>query len=84
LGRASTSRSFSVAHSAIDGEAGRDGRFEPREIELGPIADGWAAVLDGVAAGEQVVTSANFLVDSESRLRAAVASFGADAPHAHH
>lgn len=60
-----------------------DGRFSPREVTLGPGADGWAVVLDGLAAGEQVVTSANFLVDSESRLRAALAAFGADAPHAH-
>jgi len=60
-----------------------DGRFTPRDVRLGPVADRWVTVLDGVAEGEQVVTSANFLIDSESRLRAAVAAFGADAPHAH-
>lgn len=61
-----------------------DGRFTPREVTLGPAADGWIAVLDGVAEGEQVVTSANFLVDSESRLRSAVAAFGAGAPVTEH
>ena len=48
------------------------GRFEPREVELGQTAGGLAEVLSGVAAGEDVVTSSQFLLDSESRLRAAV------------
>ena len=38
-----------------------DGRFEPRAVSLGERADGYVAVLDGVAAGESVVVSANFL-----------------------
>jgi Cu(I)/Ag(I) efflux system membrane fusion protein len=53
-----------------------DGRFTPREVRLGRVADGYYEVLDGVAAGEQVVTSANFLIDSESRIKAAVGAFG--------
>lgn len=48
----------------------------PREVRLGRTADGWVEVLDGLAAGEEVVTSANFLIDSESRLKAALAAFG--------
>lgn len=50
------------------------GRFEPREVKLGVRGSGEAQVLSGVAAGEQVVTRANFLLDSESQLRAAIAA----------
>jgi hypothetical protein len=52
-----------------------DGRFEPREVQLGTLAGDDYPVLGGVMAGEQVVTSANFLIDSESRFQAAVAAF---------
>ena len=52
-----------------------EGRFAPRAVELGREAQGWYEVLDGVAPGERVVTSANFLIDSESRFRSAVAAF---------
>lgn len=48
------------------------GRFEPRLVRLGVRGDGRAEVLSGVAEGEQVVVRANFLLDSESRLRALV------------
>jgi Cu(I)/Ag(I) efflux system membrane fusion protein len=47
------------------------GRFEPRRVKAGQEGDGKVVVLEGLAAGERVVTSANFLLDSESRLRAA-------------
>jgi Cu(I)/Ag(I) efflux system membrane fusion protein len=50
-------------------------RFEPRSVRLGREAEGYYELLDGVAEGEQVVTSANFLIDSESRFRAALAAF---------
>ena len=53
-----------------------EGRFEPRAVELGREANGYREVLVGVEPGERVVTSANFLIDSESRFRAAVAAFG--------
>ncbi|CAG1065433.1 Cation efflux system protein CusB [uncultured bacterium] len=54
----------------------RDGTFEPREIRAGAKgAEAWE-VLDGLAEGDWVVTSANFLVDSESNLKAAVSSMG--------
>jgi multidrug efflux pump subunit AcrA (membrane-fusion protein) len=52
-------------------QAGED-RFEPREVTLGPRSGGRAVVLSGLAAGERVVSSATFLVDSESRLKSAV------------
>ncbi|MFQ6105185.1 MAG: efflux RND transporter periplasmic adaptor subunit [Candidatus Glassbacteria bacterium] len=48
--------------------------FEPREIITGVSSDGYVEVLDGIIEGEMVVTSANFLLDSESQLRAAVMS----------
>ena len=47
------------------------GYFEPRKITVGPPVDGRLIVLDGLKAGEQVVTSANFLIDSESQLKSA-------------
>jgi multidrug efflux pump subunit AcrA (membrane-fusion protein) len=50
------------------------GVFEPREVKIGVRADGRARVLDGLAEGEEVAVHANFLLDSESRLRAAIAS----------
>lgn len=53
------------------------GRFEPREVRLGARSDQWAEVVSGVREGEQVVVSANFLIDAESNLQAAVAGMGA-------
>lgn len=49
------------------------GRFEPRELEVALRRDGRAVVAAGLAAGEKVAVKANFLLDSESRLRAAIA-----------
>jgi membrane fusion protein, copper/silver efflux system len=53
-----------------------DGRFEPRAVKLGRRGDGYAEVTEGLKPGEEVVTSANFLIDAESNLRAALQSFG--------
>ena len=53
-----------------------EGRFEPRPVKLGAHGDGYIEVLDGVKAGEQVVVSANFLIDAESNLNAAFSAFG--------
>jgi Cu(I)/Ag(I) efflux system membrane fusion protein len=47
------------------------GRFQPREVTLGRKGEGHYEVVDGLATGENVVISAQFLLDSESRLRAA-------------
>jgi len=52
-----------------------EGRFEPRAVKLGRRGDGYVEVLDGVASGEHVVTSATFLIDAESNLRAALQAF---------
>lgn len=48
------------------------GHFEPRRVKVGGRTDGDAEILDGLAEGETVVTTSNFLIDSESRLRAAI------------
>jgi Cu(I)/Ag(I) efflux system membrane fusion protein len=54
-----------------------EGRYEPREVQLGQRADGYAEVLSGLAEGEKVVISANFLIDAESNLQSALRSFTA-------
>lgn len=53
-----------------------NGYFDPREVVLGIRADDFSEVLSGVKEGDKVVTSANFLVDSESRLKSALEGFG--------
>ena len=77
LGRQLTVPASAVFHSgtrslvfAYRGE----GNIEPREVELGPRV-GDQQVLKGVRAGEQIVTSANFLIDSEAQLQAAAGAF---------
>ncbi len=55
-----------------------EGRFEPREVTLGERGDGMVAVKKGLAAGDKIVTAANFLIDAESNLRAALAAFTAE------
>ncbi len=54
----------------------KEGRFEPREVKLGARSDERVEVLEGVREGEQVVVAANFLIDAESNLKAAVGGFG--------
>jgi Cu(I)/Ag(I) efflux system membrane fusion protein len=60
-----------------------EGRFEPRGVTLGREAQGYYEVLAGVEPGAHVVTSANFLIDSESRFRSALAAFGSKRPGGH-
>jgi multidrug efflux pump subunit AcrA (membrane-fusion protein) len=61
-----------------------DGTFEPREVKVGQKAGQYYEILKGLKEGETVVRSANFLVDSESRLRAAIEAFGTGTHgHAH-
>jgi Cu/Ag efflux protein CusF len=55
-----------------------EGRFEPREVKLGTRGEGFVEVLSGVKDGETVVTRANFLIDSESNLKAALSGFNAE------
>lgn len=52
------------------------GRLEPRSIRTGVRTGEWTEVLEGLAEGEHIVTSANFLIDSESRLKSAVDNMG--------
>jgi RND family efflux transporter MFP subunit len=49
-----------------------EGRFEPREVKLGARGDEYAEVVDGLKEGERVVVAANFLIDAESNLKAAL------------
>ena len=58
----------------------KEGRFEPREVKLGQRSDNYVEVQEGVRNGEPVVVAANFLIDAESNLKAAVGGFG----HASH
>ncbi len=53
-----------------------DGYFEPRKVVLGDRVDNKVIVLSGLSAGERVVTSGNFLIDSESSLKAAASGMG--------
>jgi multidrug efflux pump subunit AcrA (membrane-fusion protein) len=48
------------------------GYFEPRKVEVGPKVDDTVVILSGLKAGETIVSSGNFLVDSESRLKTAM------------
>lgn len=54
----------------------KDGYFEPRKVQLGQKVDNKYVVLAGLSDGERVVTSGNFLVDSESRLKSASGGMG--------
>ncbi|PWB48239.1 MAG: efflux RND transporter periplasmic adaptor subunit [Nitrosomonadales bacterium] len=51
-----------------------EGRFEPRGVRLGSQGSDYVEVLEGLGEGEKVVVSANFLIDSESNLKAAFSS----------
>lgn len=55
------------------------GRFEPREVKLGRRGGGYVQIRDGIAQGDAVVTSATFLIDAESNLKAAIKGFAAGA-----
>lgn len=76
---------LSVADSAILDTGTRqavliergDGRYEPREVKVGRRADGYSEILQGLAEGDRVVVSANFLIDAESNLQAALRAFTA-------
>lgn len=57
-----------------------DGKFEPRDVKVGDRSDGFIVVNEGLNDGDKVVVSANFLLDAESNLKAALSNFKADAP----
>jgi Cu(I)/Ag(I) efflux system membrane fusion protein len=56
-----------------------NGKFQPREVKLGDSNPDHVEVVSGLEKGEGVVTRANFLIDSESRLRASLASLASGA-----
>ena len=56
-----------------------EGRFEPRSVKIGARGDERSAVIDGLKPGDRVVVGANFLIDAESNLRAALQAFAAGA-----
>jgi Cu(I)/Ag(I) efflux system membrane fusion protein len=58
-----------------------EGLFEPRAVKLGVRADGYVGVMEGLQAGEEVVVRANFLIDAESNLKAALDTFGGHGGH---
>ena len=57
-----------------------EGRFEPRPVKVGLRGDGYVEITDGIKAGESVVIAANFLIDAESNLKAALSGFMATPP----
>jgi Cu(I)/Ag(I) efflux system membrane fusion protein len=57
-----------------------EGRFRPVEVTLGPEHEGRIVILDGLAEGQSVVTSGQFLLDSEASLRGAYQRFEAPSP----
>ncbi len=81
------------ASAVIDGGIRRtvliqraEGRFEPREVKTGSRTEDYVEIIEGVNAGEEVVVAANFLIDAESNLKAAIGAFTATAnaaPAAH-
>lgn len=54
-----------------------EGKFQAREVRIGARGDGYAQLMSGITAGERVVVGANFLIDAESNLRAALQTFAA-------
>ncbi|OFW96783.1 MAG: hypothetical protein A3D94_07045 [Alphaproteobacteria bacterium RIFCSPHIGHO2_12_FULL_66_14] len=52
-----------------------EGRYEPRPVKLGARVPGYVQILEGLKPGERVVTSATFLIDAESNIKAALAAF---------
>ena len=57
-----------------------EGRLVPREVSVGDRGAGFVEIRDGLKEGEVVVLGANFLVDSESRLKAAISAMTSATP----
>ena len=55
-----------------------EGRFEPRPVKVGLRGEGFVEIREGVKAGESVVVAANFLIDAESNLKAALSGFAGE------
>ena len=54
-----------------------EGRLEPRPVKTGRRGGGFVEVKEGVSEGDEVVTAANFLIDAESNLKAALQGLNA-------
>ncbi len=75
---------LAVPHSAVIDSGTRnvvlvqrgEGRFEPREVKVGAHGEKYTQILEGLSEGEQVVVTANFLIDAESNLKAAIGGLG--------
>ena len=52
-----------------------EGRFEPRPVKLGRRGDGHVEIVEGLRQGEEIVTTATFLIDAESNLQTALKTF---------
>ena len=52
-----------------------EGRFEPRTVKLGRRGDGYVEIVEGLKPGEDIVTTATFLIDAESNLQSALKTF---------
>jgi Cu(I)/Ag(I) efflux system membrane fusion protein len=52
-----------------------EGRFEPRPVKLGRRGDGYVEIVEGLQQGEEIVTTATFLIDAESNLQTALKTF---------
>ncbi len=57
------------------------GYFDPREVTLGVTADGYVQILEGVKEGEKIVVSSQFLIDSESNLKAVISQMSGHTEH---
>ena len=85
-GVASSMSALSVPESAVIDSGGAQivlvakgqGQFEPRPVRIGVRGNRVVQILSGLKPGEQVVAGANFLIDAESNLRAALRTFAAD------
>lgn len=83
------SKTLAVPESAVLDSGARQvvlvrrgaGQFEPRGVKLGMRAAGYVAVNEGLKPGEEVVVRANFLIDAESNLKAALETFGGHGSH---
>jgi len=81
---------LAVPHSAVIDSGTRnvvlvqlgEGRFEPREVKVGAHGEKYTQILQGLSEGEQVVVAANFLIDAESNLKAAIGGLAAGAGQA--
>jgi membrane fusion protein, copper/silver efflux system len=54
-----------------------EGRFEPRQVAIGTQGGGYTEIRSGIASGDRVVVAANFLIDAESNLKAALSGMAA-------